>query len=95
MSTQHINTIKAPIINIRILDDKELELVSRPAVFYVKDGNLFCSDIDACDYDCEIRGPLFITPELELWAKENDGYWEWENTDTIVFSPHSETQFTL
>lgn len=93
MTTQHINTTKAPTINISVLDNKTLEMTERPAVFTVKDGNLFCSDIDACDYDCEFRGSLWIAPELEAWAENNNGYWEWENPEAIVFAPYDDMQF--
>ena len=80
-----------PTIKISVIESGSLELTKRPAKFHVGDeGQLFCSDIDSISYDCEIRGSLWIAPSLEQWADKQNGYWEWENAETIVFVPDSD-----
>ncbi len=88
-----IKTLSKPVVEISVLNDN-LEMTSRPAKFFIQDGNLLCNDIDACAYDCEIRGSLWIAPSLEAWAEKNNGYWEWENAEAIVFAPYDEVTFT-
>tara|TARA_B100000749_G_scaffold249593_1_gene214204 strand:+ start:2621 stop:2902 length:282 start_codon:yes stop_codon:yes gene_type:complete len=86
-------TLSKPVIEISVLD-KNLELTTRPAEFFIQDGNLMCCDIDAREYDCEIRGSLWIAPSLVEWAEKNNGYWEWENAEVISFAPNDEVTFT-
>ena len=38
------------------------------------------------DYYGEFRGGTpFIHPDLEKWAADHGGYWEWENPGCIIF----------
>lgn len=80
--------MQVPTILIQVLNDK-LDTVDRPCNFFVRDGQMFCNDIDAVDYYGEYRGGYpWIHPNLEQWAAEQGGYWEWENPEAIVFVPN-------
>lgn len=38
------------------------------------------------DYYGEFRGGYaWIHPDIEKWAQNNHGYWEWENASNIAF----------
>lgn len=79
--------MQKPTIMIPVLD-KNLEMTTRPCSFVRSgDGKIFCADPDAVDYYGEFRGNTpWIAPELEAWAKEQGGYWEWENAEAICFT---------
>tara|TARA_R110001583_G_scaffold174017_8_gene328269 strand:- start:161 stop:400 length:240 start_codon:yes stop_codon:yes gene_type:complete len=78
--------MQSPTIQINVLDSN-LEMTTRPCEFIEREGNLLCADIDAIDYYGEFRGGTpYIAPELEKWAEEQGGYWEWENAEAIVFN---------
>ncbi len=54
-----------------------------------RDGRIIVSAEDGClfaDYHGEFRGGYpWIHPELVQLAKDNGGYWEWENPGCICF----------
>lgn len=76
--------MKAPRIMIPVLGD-DLEMTTRECSFVARDGELYCSDIDAVDYYGEFRGGYpWIAPELVEWAEKKGLYWEWENPGCIV-----------
>lgn len=78
--------MKAPVIQIPVLG-KDLEMTTRPCEFIERDGKLLCCDPDATDYYGEFRGGYpWIAPELEAWAEQQGGYWEWENPEAICFA---------
>jgi len=80
-----------PTVYISVLENGTFNMVDRHVNFRVGDeGQLFCSDIDAISYDCEVSGYQWIAPALEQWAKKQKGYWEWENAETIVFVHESD-----
>lgn len=84
--TRKAKNMKAPTIQIDVLDDKN-EMTVRPCKFIERDGKLLCNDIDAIDYYGEFRGGFpYINPKLEAWAEEQGGYWEWENLEAICFA---------
>jgi hypothetical protein len=87
-----------PTINIDVIDDKDPKFgtISRPVKFSVDgEGNLLCFDADAVDYYGEFRGNIpWIHPRLTEWADRQNGYWEWENAEAIVFVPEKDTTFT-
>jgi hypothetical protein len=79
--------MKAPTVNIAVLDEKSLEMTTRPCKFIVRDNKLMTADEDAVDYYGEFRGNIpYIAPELVEWAKKQGGYWEWENPEAICFT---------
>jgi len=70
---------------------KKASVPCKQQVFYGynEEGNILLSAEDGpaiADYwgECN-NGIPYIAPELEAWAKENNGYWEWENAGSIVF----------
>lgn len=64
----------------------DLEMTTRPAELILREGMLVCSDMDACDYYGEYRGNVaWIAEELQEWANQNNGFWEWENAESISF----------
>lgn len=67
--------------------DRKLVDIKVDVEFFVRDGHLYCTDFRALDYYGEFRGNIpYIDPQLEAWAKEQGGYWEWENPECIVFT---------
>lgn len=86
-------TLSKPTLEISVLDN-DLNLTSRPAKLVVENGKLLCRDIDAIAYDCDVRGYLWIAPSLVEWADKQGGYWEWNNAETIQFTPANEVTFT-
>jgi hypothetical protein len=74
--------------------DKELkehvEVFVKPKAF-IRDGFMFISGEEGDGameyYD---MGYPWINPELEKFAKDNNGYFEWENAGCIVFCPFGE-----
>lgn len=77
---------KAPTVKIDTLN-KEFNLIKEPAEFFIQEGKLFCNDDRAVDYYGEFRGGYpWISPELVNWAEKRGGYWEWQNSECIVFA---------
>lgn len=73
-------------IDIKFEDSTLVETKS-PVEFFMRDNTLFCSDSRVVDYYGEFRGNVpYIDPELEKWAEDNGGYWDWENPECISFS---------
>lgn len=66
-----------------------IDVLVKPHAFE-RDGILHISGEhgdNACDYYGEHRGEsLWINPALEQWAKDNGGYFEWQNAGCIVFN---------
>jgi len=78
--------MKTPTIHIQVLD-AQLEMTTRPVVFVKHETLIMTADPDAIDYYGEFRGGTpYIAPELEKWAEEQGGYWEWENPEAISFT---------
>ena len=75
------------------LDFVEVDRIPRS---FIRDGMLFVSmeeDDGAGDYNGhysmdgeEQDGIPYVADVLEAWAKSNQGYWEWQDGGTIVFS---------
>lgn len=70
-------------------ENKNLEEKKVPVDSFIKDDSLFVTSEDGhsfIDYYGEYRGGYpYIAPALEKWAKDNGGYWEWQNPSAIVF----------
>lgn len=72
-------------------DDAKRDLVDKPVTPFVfeRDGHVFVSGEHGdgfIDFYGEFRGGYpWIHPELEKFAKEHKGYWEWENPGSIMF----------
>lgn len=65
------------------------ETTIKPEMFICQNGLLHVSGEDGkgfVDYYGEFRGGYpYIDPKLEAWAKDQNGFWEWDNPGSIVF----------
>lgn len=71
-------------------ETKEHDDIEHPCPFLIHDSKLLVScesGIYTGDYYGEFTGGYPIVCEaLEAWAKDNNGYWEWENPGAICFA---------
>lgn len=85
-----VDLIKNPLPYLTVLNWKEefVEVEKQPT-YYIQDNFLYITGGDGLgfvDYFGEYReGNPWIHPELEKWAQRNNGYWEWENPNCIIF----------
>jgi hypothetical protein len=74
-----------------VWDREQRDMVEKPVKPYVfeRDGQVFVSaehGDNMADYYGEYRGGYpWIRPELEEFAKQHGGHWEWQNPGAIVF----------
>lgn len=65
------------------------DLVEVSPTVFVRDGQVYVSAGDGpnfADYYGEHRGGYpWIAPELEQFAQQHGGFWEWQNPGAIVF----------
>lgn len=96
---QNLEKLQATLPMLKNYDYKtDTEKEVKPYSF-IREGLLFLSmengDGAGCYYgkykatpdgqDFYQDGVPYITDSLEVWAKENNGYWEWQDGGTIVF----------
>jgi len=68
-------------------DGEIIDVFKRPHAF-IKDGTLIISAENGdglADYYGEFEDGPYIHPDLEAWAEENGGMWEWESPGAIGF----------
>ena len=82
---------KLPLLSNWVYDRDTKDFVEtfvKPKAF-IRDGYMFISGEEGDNamnyYD---MGDPWINPVLEKFAKDNKGYFEWENAGCIVFNPN-------
>ena len=85
-TAQLMETLPA-IKSFDLKDGKIIDVFIRPHAF-IKDGTLIISAENGdglADYHGEFEDGPYIHPDLEAWAVENGGMWEWESPGAIGF----------
>ena len=74
------------------LSKLQSEVTDRPPTVFERDGELFVSSEEGdefSDYYGEYYEPQYVDERLEAIASKYGGYWDWENSGTLIFVDES------
>ena len=74
------------------LSQLQSEVTDRPPTVFERDGELFVSSEEGdefSDYYGEYYEPQYVDERLEAIASKYGGYWDWENSGTLIFVDES------